>query len=64
MGLGNKQMNRIVGVTSYGPVSNSEKFQGSSIPRAEFRELFNEACAEASGNCSNRGKPKTNRGGS
>eukprot|EP01121_Diplochlamys_sp_Union-15-3_P008410 TRINITY_DN222_c0_g1_i2.p1 TRINITY_DN222_c0_g1~~TRINITY_DN222_c0_g1_i2.p1 ORF type:complete len:234 (-),score=39.41 TRINITY_DN222_c0_g1_i2:94-795(-) len=43
--------NIIVGITSYGPVSTSLRYQGSSILNANFTNLLQLACADAIGNC-------------
>ena len=43
--------NRVVGVTSYGFVSEDPKVQGSSILNQEFTTILNAACAHRAGNC-------------
>ncbi|WP_419898218.1 trypsin-like serine peptidase [Roseomonas sp. USHLN139] len=43
--------NRIVGVTSYGFVSNQPLVQGSSVLGQEFLDLLSLACARRQGNC-------------
>ncbi len=54
----NRQANRVVGVTSFGPQGNADKFQGSSVLDGSFVAMFNEVCAEAAGNCTRKGRPK------
>lgn len=48
----NKLINAVIGVTSFGPVSTTLLFQGSSIPDSRFVSLLNTACAHRAGNCS------------
>ncbi|WP_426190794.1 trypsin-like serine peptidase [Massilia sp. DWR3-1-1] len=43
--------NRVVGITSYGYVSEAPKVQGSSILDARWVQLFNSVCGARSGNC-------------
>ena len=43
--------NRVVGVTSYGPVDTARKYQGSSVLNQEFLNILNIACNQAPGNC-------------
>jgi V8-like Glu-specific endopeptidase len=43
--------NRVVGVTSYGPVSEAPKYQGSSVLNQEFLDILTIACNQAPGNC-------------
>ena len=46
------QRNRVVGVTSYGPVATTPRYQGSSIlDTTNFLPIYNAACARRSGNC-------------
>lgn len=45
--------NRVVGITSYGYVSETPKVQGASILDSRWVQLFNTICAAKSGNCSN-----------
>lgn len=46
------QRNRVVGVTSYGPVAIGPRSQGSSIlDTANFLPIYNAACARLAGNC-------------
>ena len=47
----NTDVNRLVGVTSYGYVSSSPKVQGASILDSRWQQLWNTMCARA-GNCS------------
>ena len=47
-------LNAIVGVTSYGPISTAPQYQGSSIPDSRaggFIPLLNTMCAARAGNC-------------
>lgn len=48
---GNTRINRVVGVTSFGPLTKGPKFAGSSLPDVRFSNLFNVACANRPGNC-------------
>ena len=43
--------NRVVGVTSWGYISDSPKIQGASTPGAEWVNLWNQVCAANPGNC-------------
>jgi len=43
--------NRVVGVTSYGYISQGPKVQGSSMLNNEFIQILNIACARRGGNC-------------
>lgn len=43
--------NRVVGVTSYGYVSEEPKVQGASIPDGRWVQLFLTVCAARGGNC-------------
>ncbi|WP_426109804.1 hypothetical protein [Massilia sp. PWRC2] len=45
--------NRVVGVTSYGYVSEEPKVQGASILDARWVQLFRTVCGARNGNCSN-----------
>ena len=45
--------NRVVGVTSYGYVSEEPKVQGASILDARWVRLFRTVCGARGGNCSN-----------
>jgi V8-like Glu-specific endopeptidase len=45
--------NRVVGITSYGYVSDTPKVQGSSILDSRWVQLFNTVCGARNGNCSN-----------
>lgn len=46
------QRNRVVGVTSYGPVAIGPRYQGSSIlDTINFLPIYNAACARRAGNC-------------
>lgn len=47
----NSGLNQVVGVTSYGPVSTSPLYQGSSILDSRFTDLLNTICKHRSGNC-------------
>lgn len=47
----NAGRNRIIGVTSYGYVSEDPKAQGASIPDSRFIDLLNFICAHRAGNC-------------
>ncbi len=53
----NAQMNRVVGVTSFGFEDRRLMVQGSSILGPSFKAIVNAACAQAAGNCSRRGRP-------
>lgn len=48
----NKNMNRIVGVTSAASLKKSDMFLASSVPGASFNRLYDQACRQAPGNCS------------
>jgi V8-like Glu-specific endopeptidase len=43
--------NRIIGVTSFGPVAIGPLYQGSSILNDSFIAILNRACSRRSGNC-------------
>ena len=43
--------NRVVGVTSYGPVAVGPLYQGSSVLNQEFLDILTIACNQAPGNC-------------
>ena len=45
--------NRVVGVTSYGYISETPKVQGASILDGRWVQLFQTVCGVRSGNCSN-----------
>lgn len=45
--------NRVVGITSYGYVSEEPKVQGASILDGRWVQLFNTVCGARPGNCSN-----------
>ncbi len=47
----NKAKNRVVGVSSWAPADQKILVMGSSIPKANFRDLVNAACDDAPGNC-------------
>ena len=47
----NPEMNRVVGVTSYGYISTEPRVQGSSILNNSFVNILNSACAHRAGNC-------------
>jgi V8-like Glu-specific endopeptidase len=44
-------LNRLVGITSYGPIATEPKYLGSSILDANFVNVLTSACAANSGNC-------------
>lgn len=48
----NAATNRIVGVTSYGPVAVDPRYQGASRFDNRFTQILNAACAHRAGNCS------------
>ncbi len=43
--------NRVIGVTSYGPIAVGPLYQGSSILNNSFISILNTACGRRSGNC-------------
>jgi V8-like Glu-specific endopeptidase len=43
--------NRVVGVTSFGPLDRARQFIGSSVLNAEFVRIRARACGQAPGNC-------------
>ncbi len=49
----NSGPNRVVGITSYGPVGGPAPgfYQGSSILNSDFVRIYNSACAKNAGNC-------------
>ena len=47
----NNGPNRVVGVTSYGYVSDAPKVQGAAIPDGRWVSIFNTLCARVAGNC-------------
>lgn len=47
----NPGLNRIIGITSYGYVTNDFKAQGSSILDSRFTTLYNNMCARNASNC-------------
>ena len=53
----NAKQNRVVGVTSFGFDKKAVRVQGSSVLDMGFREIFNNACKQAPGNCRKKGKP-------
>ncbi len=55
----NKQMNRVVGLTSAVTESKAPKIEASPILNQSFVQIFNEACGMATGNCARKGKPKS-----
>lgn len=48
---GNTASNRVVGITSYGPVDSAIKYSGSSILDSRWTSLYSTMCAVQSGNC-------------
>jgi V8-like Glu-specific endopeptidase len=44
-------MNRIIGVTSYGPVATDPLYQGASILDSRWTSLWTTACGHRAGNC-------------
>ena len=59
-GSKNKTANRVVGFNSYASDDGRDEISGASNLDQDFKQIFNQACNDAPGNCRKKGKPNSN----